>query len=106
MSEIKKDQHHHRASLNNQSKDTSHVSELQTIFQYLQYHIATASMVSEATGIKQKNITRHKRDLEKASMLWEIEKKACQTTGYKAWYLTTNNNLAPTNYKQLKLWGG
>jgi DNA-binding MarR family transcriptional regulator len=105
MSEIKK------AALNSkgnykQSKGNSHLTELQTIFHYLQYHIATASMITEATGIKQKNITKYKRDLEKAEMLWEIEKKACKVTGFKAWYLTANPNLAPTDYRQLKLWGG
>jgi hypothetical protein len=89
----------------NQFKGNSHLTELQTIFQYLQCHIATASMVSEATGVKQKNICRYKRDLEKANMLWEVEKNLCQVTGFKAWFLTTAPNFAPANYKQLKLWG-
>jgi len=73
-----------------QDKDTDIKSQLKTIFQYLQEHIATASMVSDATGIPQKNITRYKRDLERAGQLWEIEKKLCKHTGFKAWYLTTN----------------
>ncbi len=89
---------------NNESKDTTHVSEEQTIFYYLKEHVATASMVTEATGVKQKNICRYKRDLEKANMLWELERKACKQTGFKAWYLTTNPDKAPKNSKQLSLW--
>ncbi len=85
-----------------QGKDTDFKSQLKTIFQYLQEHIATASMVSAATGIPQKNICRYKRDLEKAGRLWEIEKKLCKQTGFKAWYLTTNPEQAPFN-NQLNL---
>lgn len=41
-------------------------TQLQTIFEYLQNHIATASMVAEAT--------------------------VCQLTGFKAWYITTDKS--------------
>jgi len=85
-----------------QGKDTDFKSQLKTIFQYLQEHIATASMVSAATGIPQKYICRYKRDLEKAGRLWEIEKKLCKQTGFKAWHLTTNPEQAPFN-NQLNL---
>lgn len=85
-----------------QGKDTDFKTQLKTIFQYLQKYIATASMVSAATGIPQKNICRYKRDLEKAGRLWEIEKKICKQTGFKAWYLTTNPEQAPFN-NQLNL---
>ena len=85
-----------------QGKYTDFKSQLKTIFQYLQEQIATASMVSAATGIPQKNICRYKRDLEKAGRLWEIEKKLCKQTGFKAWYLTTNPEQAPFN-NQLNL---
>nr|NQU93081.1 hypothetical protein [Bacteroidota bacterium] len=78
-------------------------NQLQTIFQYLQDHIATASMVTDATGVPQKNICRYKRDLEKAGQLWEIEKKHCKKTGFKAWYLTTNPDNVPNCSPQLKL---
>jgi len=70
--------------------------QLKTIFQYLQKHIATASMVSAATGIPQKNICRYKRDLEKSGRLWEIEKKLCKYTAFKAWYLITDPELLRT----------
>lgn len=81
-----------------QGKGSNKITEKKNIFLYLQEHIATASMVSSATGIPQKNITRYKRDLEKAGKLWEVEKAYCkQTIKYKAWYLTTNPNFAPVN---------
>lgn len=85
-----------------QNKDNNKRTQLKTIFQYLQENIATASMVTEATGIPQKNICRYKRDLEKAGRLWEIEKKLCKHTGFKAWYLTTDPDKAPKT-KQLNL---
>jgi len=84
------------------SKNTDFNTQLKTIFQYLQEHIATASMVSDKTGIPQKNICRYKRDLEKVGRLWEIEKKLCKKTGFKAWYLTTNPEKAANN-NQLNL---
>ena len=83
-------------------KDKSCKTQKQTIFQYLKDHIATASMVSDSTGIPQKNITRFKRDLEIAGRLWETEKRICKHTGFRAWYLTTNPNNAPFD-NQLKM---
>ena len=85
-----------------QSKDKFITNQLQTIFYYLLNNVATASMVSAATGIPQKNICRYKRDLEKTGQLFEIEKKICKVTGFKAWYLTTNPEKAPFN-NQLNL---
>lgn len=74
----------------------------QTIFLYLQNRTATASMVSKATGIPQKNICRFKRDLEKKGLLYEVEKKLCKLTGFRAWYLTTNPDLFQnSNLKKL-----
>lgn len=80
-----------------------HSNQLQTIFQYLQENVATASMVADATGIYQKNICRYKRDLEKAGRLWEIVKATCKKTGFKAWYLTTNPTKAPNFSRQINL---
>lgn len=85
-----------------QNKNKCHLTQLQTIFQYLQNHVATASMVSEATGVPQKCITRYKRDLEKAGLLWEVKKSTCKETGFTAWYLTTDPDKAPAK-KQLTL---
>ena len=53
-----------------QGYDKDYRTQQKIIFQYLQKHIATASMVAYATGIPQKNITRYKRDLEKTGRLW------------------------------------
>jgi hypothetical protein len=86
-----------------QSEISLRLSQKQTIFHYLQENTATASMVTEATGIPQKCITRYKRDLEKVGRLWEVEKKHCQKTGFLAWYLTTDKNKAPKTQIQLNL---
>jgi len=94
---------HDNRPINKQCKDRQFNSQLITIFQYLQEHIATASMVSSATGVPQKCITRYKRDLEKAGQLWEIEKKLCKKTGFRAWYITTNPDNAPAHSMQLNL---
>ena len=86
-----------------ENKGKNFSTQLKTIFQYLQKHIATASMISKATGIPQKNICRYKRDLEKAGKLWETEKVKCEVTGFKAWRLTTDPNKANNVSKQLNL---
>lgn len=85
------------------SKDTSRRTQLKTIFQYLNDHIATASMTELATGVHQKCICRYKRDLEKAGLLWEVKKDFCKRTGFKAWYLTTNPEKAPNGSIQLNI---
>jgi hypothetical protein len=84
------------------SKDKQFRTQLQTVFEYLEKNIATASMVSDATGVPQKNFTRYKRRLEKAGRLWEIEKKLCKKTGFRATYLTTDPTKAPIS-SQLNL---
>jgi hypothetical protein len=94
----------HTPDSKRQNKGIRFYNEAQTIFRYLREHTATASMVAEATGIKQKNICRYKRDLEKAGLLWEVRRDTCQETGHKAWYLTTDPAKAPAaNQTQLKL---
>jgi hypothetical protein len=86
-----------------QHENTDFRNQLKTIFHYLQEHVATASMVADATGVPQKNICRYKRDLEQSNRLWEIEKKLCRKTGFRAWYLTTDPNKAPKQAVQLNL---
>ena len=86
-----------------QGKDSSRTNQLQTIFEYLQQHVATASMVARATGVPQKNFCRYKRDLEKAGRLWELKRDTCQDTGFKAWYLTTDRAKAPQRPHQTSL---
>lgn len=63
--------------------------QLKTVLQYLKQKTATASMISSATGIPQKNICRYKRELEKDNLLWQVYKAKCKITGFRAWYLTT-----------------
>jgi hypothetical protein len=87
---------------NEQGKNKQFQTQLKTIFEYLKNNTATASMVAEATGVPQKSICRYKRDLEKQGLLYEVVKKHCKLTGFRAWYLTTE----PQNYpksNQLKM---
>ena len=73
-----------------------------TVFYFLKQHTATASMVAKATGIPQKSICRYKRDLELQGLLFEVTKKLCVKTGFKAWYLTTNPDLFPKSNQSKK----
>lgn len=87
---------------NGQGKFKQFKNQKKTIFEYLKHHTATASMVTNATGIPQKSICRYKRDLEKQGLLYEVEKRFCKSTGFRAWYLTTNPELFPksNNFKK------
>ena len=87
--------HNHSLNINeiNNGKYKQYNTQLKTIFSYLHENIATASMVANATGIPQKCITRYKRVLEKRNLIFELEKKTCKHTGFKAWYLTTNKEV-------------
>lgn len=97
----------------NQSKLPLHLGELQSkvkheaqekiVFDYLLLHVASASMVTDATGIPQKCITRYKRNYEKDGRLVQIKKDRCKITGRKVWFLTTNKELFPTTTPQLTL---
>lgn len=77
-------------------------SHLKLAFNYLQTHIATASMVCEETGIPQKSFCRYKRYYEKKGMMHSVKVDRCKVTGKTAEYLTTNENWKPFN-NQLKL---
>ena len=85
-----------------QGKFKQFQNQKKTIFEYLKQNTATASMVTDATGVPQKNITRFKREFEKQGLLYEVEKKLCSLTGFRAWYLTTNTELFPKS-NQLKM---
>lgn len=78
-----------------QGKNRKFQNQKKTIFEYLKHHTATASMVSDVTDVPQKSICRYKRDLEKQGLLFEVVKKHCELTGFRAWYLTTNPELFP-----------
>lgn len=85
-----------------QGKVKGFKKEEQTIFYYLKNTVATASMITKATGIPQKNICRYKADLQKKQLLFEVYKRPCKVTGYLAWYLTTNINLLRKEVKNGK----
>lgn len=72
-----------------------HSNQMAIYFNYLQKHIATNSMVTDATGIPQKNLTRYKRNFQSAGLLFEVYKGICKKTKHRATYLTTNKNLIP-----------
>lgn len=95
-------ENHDNSPNKRQGKNTNKSTQLKTIFNYLQNHIATASMVTDATGIPQKCITRYKRDLEKQGLLAEVKKGYCKITNHWAWYITTNKNHFPQS-NQLKM---
>lgn len=73
-------------------------SEEKIMLNYLQKHTITATMLAHETGIKQKNICRFKRRFEKIGQLQEVERKLCKSTGFMAWYLTTNKALFKSKY--------
>ena len=87
---------------NGQCKFKQFRTQKKTILEYLKHHTATASMVTDATGIVQKSICRYKRDLEKQGLLHEVEKRLCKSTGFSAWYLSTSPELFPKS-NQLKM---
>jgi hypothetical protein len=74
---------------------TTKAGQLATFYQYLKKRIETASMVSKATGIPQKNICRYKRFYEKRGQLAEVRKGKCWVTGHKANFITTNKEYFP-----------
>ena len=86
---------------NEQAQYTINKSQTKTVYEYLKHNVATASMVQDATGVEQKNITRYKRELEKCGLLAEVKHDRCEITKNRAWYLTTNPELFPKS-NQLK----
>ena len=83
--------------MNNSNPQATFIkAQTKIYFQYLQTHIATNSMVSKATGIPQKNLTRYKREFEDAGLLFEVYKGICKHTKHRATYLTTNKALIQT----------
>lgn len=75
-----------------QDKDTIK-NQKSKVFLYLKLQTATATMVTEATGVPQKNVTRFKREFEKQGLLRELYKGLCKITKYRASYLSTNQKL-------------
>jgi hypothetical protein len=90
-------------SSNSESEDKIFKAQKKVFYEYLLDKIATASMVTEATGIPQKSITRYKREFEDLGLLIEVEEKPCKHTKHKAWYITTNKALFLKKSPQLNL---
>lgn len=100
---MEKDPPFNHSSQQNKIKNIDFRSQKKTLFKFLQDYTATASMVSAATGIPQKNICRFKRKMEDAGLLWEVRKAPCKITNFSAWYLTTDPAKTPQN-KNHRLW--
>jgi hypothetical protein len=79
----------------NRGKNKVRRTQKQTIFNYLRDKVATASMVTAATGVPQKCITRYKRDFEKLGILEEVYEGYCKDTGHWAWFITTDETKFP-----------
>lgn len=71
-------------------KNNNFEAEKQTLYTCLQNKIATIRMVADETGIQRPNLTRHKRDLEKNNLLFEVRIGICKSSGYHAMYVTTS----------------
>ena len=81
---------HDNSPNNTQGQYRYKPTQLETIFFFLQDNIATNTMISKATGIRQNNICRYKRDLELLGLLAEVRKDYCKVTNKLAWFITTN----------------
>ena len=68
-------------------------SQLIQYYEYLQKNTATNSMVEQAIGIKQKNLTRYKVTLEDQGSLVVVYRGFCAVTGFPADYLSTNKEI-------------
>lgn len=68
-------------------------SQLIRYYEYLQKNTATNSMVEQAIGIKQKNLTRYKVTLEDQGSLVVVYRGFCEVTGFLADYLSTNKEI-------------
>jgi hypothetical protein len=83
-----------------QDKNNLFIAQKKVVFDYLKRNTATASMVSAATGVSQKNFTRYKRILEQEGFLKVLFKSQCKLTGSTASYLTSNESII----KSLVIW--
>ena len=71
--------------------------ELKAVYEYLQNNVATATMTATALNIYRPNLCRHKKTLQKAGLLVELNKGICKITKCRAAYITCNTKLFPIN---------
>lgn len=76
-----------------QGKNTNFEAELRLFHEFLKNNTATCTMVCETLGIRQKNATRYKRNLEENGQLIEVFTAPCKYTKRLAAYLSTNPNI-------------
>lgn len=86
-----------------QSKDNRHEAQEKIVFDYLLTHVASASMVTDGTGVPQKCVTRYKRKFERMGLLKQVKRDRCKITGRMVWYLTTNKDLFSKRTLQLTM---
>ena len=91
-------QHNNRVSTTQPYK----INELKAVYEYLQTHIATATMAAIALNIYRPSLCRRKRTLELSGLLVEVKEGICKVTGCKAAYLTSNPAWFPIS-QQLNL---
>ncbi len=73
-----------------QGKDSNHSVQKRIFAAYLRRKTATCTMVAEDTGIRQKCLTRYKREMQRMGLLEVVFTAPCKYTGRVAQYLTTN----------------
>ena len=85
------------------SKGTYFIAQQKAFYNYLQGDPVTVAMAAYVLKIPEKNLTRYKRELEKANKLWRVFQGSCKFTGNRAWFITTDPLKAAKTSKQLKL---
>jgi hypothetical protein len=76
-----------------QGKFKHFVAQKTKFHNHLKKHTVTCSMAARAIRVPQKNLTRFKRQYQKAGLLVEVKKSVCRLTGFRAAYLSTNPDL-------------
>jgi hypothetical protein len=77
------------------SKDNTYKTQEKMVYDYLLFNVVSATMVTHATGVVQKNVTRFKRKFEALGLLAEVKNSKCKITGRVVAYITTNPALFP-----------
>lgn len=81
-------------------KDNHFEAEYRRFRDYLKGNTVTCTMACENLGIRQKNATRYKRDLEENGELIELFVSKCKYTGFQAAYLTTNKEIIKSTLRE------
>lgn len=79
------------------------INEAKLFYQFLKQKPCTCSEVAEALKIKQKNLTRYKRQLQKKQQLAVLNSVRCPITGFMAQLISTDEKLFINLPKQLQI---